>query len=378
MMAVPVVGLVLVLGFFPDLCRGADPQPVKPLLKAPPASAQPSPPARKKPKAEDALPVRPGPEVAPAIAPDLVVSIVSIGVPCAENRDPVSGRVESGGSPEATPIQVTIPLTVQVRNLGRSGARPIRVAMEAQGGMPPGYLAYGFHVAGSRLPSMLYLDETLPPGGERTFRGTLYSPQFTLALYRSDAEGVTMRYRAVVDPPFSGHPAVREANEANNLSAWSRPMNLPRATLVVPGSPVPRPDLSVSIGEIALQPDSAWRHGAMVYDRYDVQFTLFNRGTANYRGQGGDEPGWQLFYHAESAGGWVAAARGGCLEISAGGLREMVVRDLDIPRNGTRVKVVADPENREIELNEANNSAEKSIFRMLPAPGAPGGGAVPR
>ncbi|MCU0581878.1 MAG: hypothetical protein MUF26_05440, partial [Syntrophales bacterium] len=138
------------------------------------------------PKGGGELQIRPGAQMVPAVSPDLVVSIVSIGTPRAENRDPFTGRIQDASGPAASvPIYVTLPLTVKVKNLGRTAARPLRVSVEAQGGMPPGYLAYSFKVAGSILPSMLYLNESLAPGTERTFSGTLISQQFTLALYRS-------------------------------------------------------------------------------------------------------------------------------------------------------------------------------------------------
>jgi len=317
--------------------------------------------------------VRPGAQMVPAVSPDLVVSIVSIGTPHAENRNPFTGRIEDASGPaDSVPIYVTLPLTVKVKNLGRTAARPLRVSVEAEGGMPPGYLAYNYKVAGSILPSMLYLNESLAPGAERTFSGTLISQQFTLALYRSDAEGVTMRYRVVVDPPFPGHPSIRELSETNNYSRWSMPVNLPRATLAVGGTPV-RPDLTVTIGDVILKPGTTWMHGRVVHNKYDIFFRIYNRGTANYRGQGSDEPAWEMSFYAESnrtaygiRDGWSKFAIGGCPDIALGGFRELKVQDADLPVDCTLLKVIADPKNREFELNEGNNTGEKSLLRTLP------------
>lgn len=319
------------------------------------------------------LQIRPGAQMVPAVYPDLVVNIVSIGAPRAENRDPFTGRIEDASGPaDSVPVYVTLPLTVKVKNLGRTAARPIQVSVEAEGGMPPGYLAYSYKVPGSILPSMLYLNESLAPGAERIFSGTLISPQFTLALYRSDAEAVTMRYRAVVDPPFAGHPSIRELSETNNHSNWSMPVNLPRATTVIGGTPV-RPDLTVTIGNIILKPGTTWMHGEVRHNKYDIFFRIYNYGTANYRGQGDDEPAWEMSYYAESnrtaygiRDGWNKFAIGGCIDIAAGGFRELKVQDADLPADCTRLKVVADPRNREVELNEGNNIGEKSLLRTLP------------
>jgi len=325
------------------------------------------------PKGSGELQVRPGTQMVPAVSPDLVVSIVSIGTPRAENRDPFTGRIEDASGPEdSIPIYVTLPLTIKVKNLGRSAARPLRVSVEAEGGMPPGYLAYSFKVAGSMLPSMLYLNDSLAPGAERTFSGTLISQQFTLALYRSDAEGVTMRYRVVADPPFPGHPSIRELSETNNHSNWSMPVNLPRAAIAVGSTPV-RPDLSVVIGDVILKPGTTWMHGPVEHNKYDIFFRIYNRGTANYIGQGSDEPAWEMSYFAESnrtaygiADGWNKFAVGGCIDIAVGGFRELKVPDADLPTDCTLLKVTADPKNREIELNEGNNTGEKSLLRTLP------------
>jgi len=325
------------------------------------------------PKGGGELQIRPGAQMVPAVSPDLVVSIVSIGTPRAENRDPFTGRIQDASGPaDSVPIYVTLPLTVKVKNLGRTAARPLRVSVEAAGGMPPGYLAYSYKVAGSILPSMLYLNESLAPGAERTFSGTLISQQFTLALYRSDAEGVTMRYRAVVDPPFPGHPSIRELSETNNYSNWSMPVNLPRAAIAVGSTPL-RPDLSVTIGDVILKPGTTFMHGEVTYNKYDIFFRIYNRGTANYRGQGSDEPAWEMSYYSESnrtaygiRDGWYSYVIGGCIDIAVGGFREVKVPDADLPSDCTLLKVVVDPENRETELNEGNNTCEKGLLRTLP------------
>jgi len=325
------------------------------------------------PKGGGELQVRPGAQMVPAVSPDLVVSIVSIGTPRAENRNPFTGRIEDASGPaDSVPIYVTLPLTVKVKNLGRTAARPLRVSVEAEGGMPPGYLAYNYKVSGSILPSMLYLNESLAPGAERTFSGTLISQQFTLALYRSDAEGVTMRYRVVVDPPFPGHPSIRELSETNNYSSWSMPVNLPRAALAVGSTPV-RPDLTVTIGDVILKPGTTRMHGDVTYNKYDIFFRIYNRGTANYRGQGHDEPAWEMSYFAESnrtaygiRDGWHSIAIGGCIDIAVGGFRLLKVQDADLSSDCTLLRVSVDPENREIELNEGNNTGEKSLLWTLP------------
>ena len=336
------------------------------------------------PKGGGELQVKPGAQMVPAVSPDLVVSIVSIGTPHAENRDPFTGRIEDASGPaDSVPIYVTLPLTVKVKNIGRTAARPLRVSVEAEGGMPPGYLAYGFKVAGSILPSRLYLNESLAPGAERTFSGTLISQQFTLALYRSDAEGVTMRYRAVVDPPFSGHPSIRESSETNNHSNWSMPVNLPRAALAVGSTPL-QPDLSVTIGDIILKPGSTWLHGEVTYNKYDIFFRIYNRGTANYRGQGPDEPAWKMSYFSESnrrvyglPDGWQFFVSSACFSIAPGSFRNFKLPNMDLPADCTKIKLVLDPGNRVVELNEENNIAEKSLLRSLPESRVPITGAIP-
>jgi len=325
------------------------------------------------PKGMGDIQIKPGSQVVPAVSPDLVVSIVSIGTSRAENRNPFTGRVEDASGPaDSVPIYVTLPLTVKVKNLGRTAARPLRVSVEAEGGMPPGYLAYNYKVPGSILPSMLYMNESIAPGAERTFSGILISPQFTLALYRSNAEGVTMRYRVVVDPPFAGHPSIRELNETNNYSAWSMPLNLPRAAIVVGSTPV-RPDLTVTIGDVILKPGTTWMHGDITYNKHDIFFRIYNRGTSNYRGQGVDEPGWEIYYFSESnrtvyglRDGWQWIGSGGCIDIAPGSFREVRVPDADLAIDCTKIKVVLDPRNREVELNEGNNTGEKSLLRTLP------------
>ncbi len=319
--------------------------------------------------------IRPGERVVPAILPDLVVSIVSIGTPRAENRDPFTGRIQDAGGPaDSVPVYVTIPLTVKVKNIGRAAARPLRVSVEAEGGMPPGYLAYSFKVPGSTLSDMLYLNESLAPGAERTFSGTLISRPFTLALYRSDAEGVTMRYRAVVDPLFPGHPSIRESNETNNLSDWSMPVNLPRASIIIVGTPV-GPDLAATIDEVILKPDTTWYYGGVTYNKYDIFFRIYNRGTAEYRGQGTDALDWEMYDFAESnrrvygsPDGWRLFVSGFRLSIAPGSFQKFPLRNMDLPTDCTKIKLVLDPGNRVAELNEENNIVEKSLLQLAPLP----------
>lgn len=59
-------------------------------------------------------------------------------------------------------------------------------------------------------------------------------------------------------------------------------------------------------------------------------------------------------------------AAGGCPDIAAGSFRELKVQDADLPTDCTLIKVLADPGNRAIEVNEANNVGEKSLLRTLP------------
>jgi len=217
---------------------------------------------------------------------------------------------------------------------------------------------------------MLYIDESLAPGAERTFNGTIYSQQFTLPLYRSDAERVTMRFRAVVDPEFSGHPSVSELNERNNTSAWSMPINLPPATISVAGSPIPKPDLTMRIDDIRYK--ETLPHGGDPLDVYDIYFTMFNNGTARYRGNGGptlDQAAWSVEYFAESnrrfhPDGWALLAYGGCSAIEPGASSPLRVDSADLPVDTTKIRVTADPRNKDDELNEANNTAEKTIVKF--------------
>lgn len=308
-------------------------------------------------------------QMVPAVSADFEVRIISIGTPIATNINPFSGRIEDASGPEEMiPIYVTIPFSVAVRNSGRAPARPIRVSIEAEGGMPPAYRTFDFKVSGSMLPSMLYLDEALAAGAERTFTGTIYSNQFTLPLYRSDAEGVTMRFRAVVDPEFSGHPTVRELNESNNVSAWCMPMNLPPAAITA--TPTPKPDLRMNIDEIIYK--ETLGSGSDALEEYDINFTMTNSGTARYRGGGGstiDQAAWSMYYFAESnrrlyPDGWAFIAHGGCVPIEPGSSAPLMVTSAHFPADTTKVKVIADPGNNDDELNEDNNIAEKAIIRL--------------
>jgi hypothetical protein len=327
--------------------------------------AQPGLSAQKELPQKNVLPSMGG-RMVPAVSPDFEVRIVSVGTATATNRDPFTGRIEDASGPEEMiPIYVTIPFSVAVRNGGRQAGRPIRVSIESEGGMPPTYRTFGFSVAGSTLPSMVYFDEPLAPGAERTFSGTIYSQQFTLPLYRSDAEHVTMRFRAVVDPEFSGHPSVAELNERNNTSAWSMPMNLPPAAIT--GS---LPDLTMRIDEIRYK--ETLPHGGDPLDVYDIYFTMFNNGTARYRGNGGptlDQAAWSVEYFAESnrrfhPDGWALLAYGGCSAIEPGASSPLRVDSADLPVDTTKIRVTADPRNKDDELNEANNTAEKTIVKF--------------
>ncbi len=164
-----LVFLAVVLFFgFNSLSFGADFEKAQPNL-----SVQKEVPQQKK--------VLPAGQMVPAVSPDFEVRIVSIGTATATNRDPFSGRIEDASGPEEMiPIYVTIPFSVAVRNGGRAAARPIRVSIESEGGMPPAYRTFDFNVAGSMLPSMLYLMSRLRQGqsGFLTARFTAISLPF--------------------------------------------------------------------------------------------------------------------------------------------------------------------------------------------------------
>jgi len=64
--------------------------------------------------------------------------------------------------------------------------------------------------------------------------------------------------------------------------------------------------------------------------------------------------------------GWYSFVIGGCIDIAVGGFRLLKVQDADLSSDCTLLRVSVDPENREIELNEGNNTGEKSLLRTLP------------
>jgi len=286
-----------------------------------------------------------------SVRPDLTVSINSIGAPQLQSddsdRDPRTGQIIE--HPD-TPIQVTIPFNITVRNIGTALARPVIVNVESSARILGGF---SFEVPGSRTVGSPYFDESLIEGGSRTFSGNLKSGINTLSEYRR-LEGTEIRFRALVDPGLGGHPTVTESNEGNNYSEWSRAVVLPRAVTIRP-----LPDFTVGIHTLERNPTGG-RHET--YESWRIRFQISNQGT----GSGPRNVKWEVSLYPsifrDREWDMICTSYTGAI-IHPGRSDLYGIDDFNIPSTVTKIRVRVDWENEITESNEDNNWDERDIVR---------------
>ncbi len=292
-------------------------------------------------------------KVVPAVSPDLVVNIASIGRLISGNQDPVTGIRDHGGSEPNQVVYCSIPCTVVVTNTGRWAARPIVVDLQYENSGFSSRYAFFFSVPGSRLSGCAYFDEALAPGSSKTISGKILSYPRVLPEYREMERGST-RFRFRVDPPDSGNPngRVRELREDNNYSSWSGTVNFPNVL----------PDLSVRIDSIT--PAQPMERAPDLEFIRELYCSIVNNGDIDWFNRG---CGFKAEVYSSRSGRWRVAGTGmiGPSSIpNGGGSVPLHFADLEVYPDENRIRITVDPDNRVAEKNEGNNVAERDIPRI--------------